>query len=418
MHVPEIEAFLQKRKEDWLKSKIKSNTPPEAKQTLEQEAEQKFHFTNWVQDAAKRAGQLSMVSHPAKFSHPSAKSTNIIAHTQQRPDGLLRSGNIKGLTLDVFGNAAALDVYKFLMLNLNDNKPLLEHLEANTLAVRQLFATFSDETFEEIRQNFLKIKTKESPPKTHGKIKQIYFPLDQEGTAYHLLSILTPSPILYELKKRIQTMRFSEAAKASREARKNAQAAAPYSDILNLTRIGFGGTKPQNISVLNNQNGGIAYLLPASPPVLKKRHIHPPVKNFFDHSYTRPLDYQDLFDAFHNTLKQAINNKHTRNKIQKKAKDIFSALIERSWHIRHLDAGWSDSDRYQTLPQSQKWWLDQKYHHSEHKDEEWLNNLEENIITWFGHAYQSLYPKQNYNLSDHEFIALKKWLKSYEGGLK
>jgi CRISPR-associated protein Csy1 len=38
-----------------------------------------------------------------------------------------------------------------------------------------------------------------------------------------------------------------------------------------LTAIGYGGTKPQNISVINNQNSGFSYLLPSMPPILTKR---------------------------------------------------------------------------------------------------------------------------------------------------
>jgi CRISPR-associated protein Csy1 len=73
-----------------------------------------------VPDAAKRVTQLSMVSHPSKFSHPSAKTSSVIAKVEQSNDGYLRSGNVD-YSLDVFGNAAAMDVFKFLSLPLNEN---------------------------------------------------------------------------------------------------------------------------------------------------------------------------------------------------------------------------------------------------------------------------------------------------------
>jgi len=411
-----IQDYLDERKSLWLKKKIKNNTPEDEKLAFEQQARELFSLSVWLPDAARRSGQLSMVSHPAKFSHPNAKTSNLIANCSRRPDGYLRSGNVEA-QLDVLGNAAALDVEKFLSLKLHDGKTILEHLEQNTETIRQQFSIDSL-AFDEIRQGLLAIKKSESQAKTHGGVKQVYFPTDPEHETYHLLSILMPSGILYELKARINAMRFSEQAKASREARKKNEASDDYSEVYDLTSIGFGGTKPQNISVLNNQNGGVAYLLPASPPVLNRRRINPPRNSFFDLSYTKPGYYQDLFEELHQTLSLAINNKAIRNKIKTRVKAIFFAVIDRSWEIRYLEAGWSDSDRYIHLPKAQKLWLDQQYRQAEDKDEHWLQTIQNELIRWFGHAYAKALNDKAYPLADYEFIELGKWLEECGEGLK
>ena len=228
-----------------------------------------------------------------------------------------------------------------------------------------------------------------------------------------------PSGILFELKKRINDMRFSDSAKASRDARKHNKPGDDYAEIFNLTSIGFGGTKPQNISVLNNQNGGVAYLLPASPPVLTARRLNPPRTSFFDLKYTRPQNYQELFTEFHKTLSIAINNKGIRNKIEAIAKSIFFELIDRSWQLRYLDAGWSDSDRYKKLSRREKLWLDAQYRNSKEKNEDWLEALQQSFVRWFIDAYEKVIRKdQAYSLADYEFIELQKWLQECGEGLK
>jgi CRISPR-associated protein Csy1 len=409
-----IRDYLQERKSLWLKKKIKGGMPEEEKKLIEQEAEQLFSLEQWLPEAARRAKQLSVVSHPAKFSHPNAKTTHLIADCPRKVDGFLRSGNVN-TDLDVLGNAAALDVYKFLALVLQDGKTVLQHLELNTEYIQQQFS-ISTESYDEIAGNLLAIKKMDSEQKTHGSVKQVYFPV---GEGYHLLSVLMPSGILFELKNRINDMRFSDASKASREARKQNKEADDYAEIYELTSIGFGGTKPQNISVLNSQNGGVAYLLPASPPILAGRQVNPPRNSFFDLKYSRPEMCQELFTAFHKTLSIAINNQGIRSKIRGLAKAIFFELIDRSWLIRYLDSGWSDSDRYKALPKQEKLWLDSQYRNSEEKDDDWLEAIQQGFVRWFIRGYAKVIgDQQAYSLSDYEFIQLQKWLQECAEGLK
>ena len=62
---PAIQNFLNERKESWLKKKIDRKTTAEQERELTQEANELFALATWLPDAAKRAKQLSLVSHPA-----------------------------------------------------------------------------------------------------------------------------------------------------------------------------------------------------------------------------------------------------------------------------------------------------------------------------------------------------------------
>lgn len=213
-----IPDFFAERKAAWLKARQKPSLTDEDQARLQQEANEKFAPANWLPDAARRATQLTMVSHPGKFSHPSAKTSSVIAQSSSSQDGFLRTGNVDS-DHDVFGNAAALDVHKFLSLTLADGQTVLAHLEQDSDLIKAQFK-IPNASFAELQTGLLAIKQTSNKAKTSEKIKQIYFPVED---GYHLLSILTPSGLMFKLKERINIIRFSEAAKQARESRRNQQ---------------------------------------------------------------------------------------------------------------------------------------------------------------------------------------------------
>lgn len=387
---PAIQTFLNERKENWLKKKVDSKTTAEQERELLQEANEKFALENWLPDAAKRAEQLSLVSHPAKFTHPSAKTSSIIAKAQKNNDGFVRTGNTSE-PLDVFGNAAAMDVYKFLTLILTNGQTVLQHLEQDTANIQQQF-TLPSANYSEIAQGLLAIKSTTDKVVTSDIVKQVYFPVAENG--YHLLSVLTPSSLMFTLKQRINTLRFSEEAKAAREAKKNNQNyEGELAEIYSLSVIGFGGTKPQNISVLNSQNGGTAYLLESLPPILQKRNIYPPRKDFFsdslntEHKYFEE-NFKDFFNELHKQLSSDTNNIRVRNKRDWLIRNIIYQVADKLWQIRYLEAGWSNSERYENLPQYQKIWLDQHNQDKRQQQTDWQDEIKKDLAKWLSSSYK------------------------------
>lgn len=424
---PAIQQFLDERKAARLKTKLNANMSDEQKRETESLANEEFDLENWLPNAAKRACWLSISSHPCTFSHPSsrdhpssktkAKTTGIIANAVFKNDGFLRTGNINTETeLDVFGNAAALDVYKFLSLKLSDTQSVLDHLEANTAFIQQQF-TLASTPFDEIRLGLLAIKSQVSAHQiTSERVKQVYFPVAED---YHLLSILTPSGLMFKLREHINQIRFSEASKQAREAKKNnAFHEQGFDELYDLTAIGFGGTKPQNISNLNSQYGGVAYLLKSMPPDIIKRDLNPPKNNFFKNSlYLK--NYQDSFKELHKLMILEYNNKDIRLGIENCINFILSNVIEQAWRVRQLEAGWSEKTE---LKDYQKIWLDNAYQTQREEQEDWLEDVISEIAHWFLNSYKKIIGEHKAeSLGDAELIHLKSLveplIENQKGGL-
>lgn len=395
--------FLNDRKELWLKERLKKASTEAEISELNQQANEKFSLIEWLPDAAKRANQLSMVSHPSKFSHPSAKTSSVIAKATYDADGYLRSGNVK-YPLDVFGNAAAMDVYKFLSISLSNGQTVLESLETEDELLQSFFLE-SNLNFSDLRQDFLIIKAIDHDKKTDQLVKQVYFPLAEKN--YHLLSILTPSGLLTELKTRIDTIRFSEQVKAAKESRKKNEAhITGYSDIFDLTVTGYGGTQPQNVSVLNSQNAGRAYLLLSIPPKLSLRKLRLPKTNFFAQClYLK--QFEDSFNQLHKLMLIDINNTHIRSAIQNIIKYVIDQILFNAYRIRQSSSGWSNSEYYLTLPLIQRIWLDDLHSNRREESDEWRDEISKEISRWIISSYEKIVQK-SFKLGSSESMEIIK----------
>ncbi|HBD9477303.1 TPA: type I-F CRISPR-associated protein Csy1, partial [Legionella pneumophila] len=201
MFDPAITDFFAERKKSWLKKKLKSDMTELEKNNILQECEDIFALENWLPNAAKRAGWMSISTHPCTFSHPSSRKnkngyvTSIIAKAPRKADGYLRSGNVH-VALDALGNAAALDVYKFLSLVTEDGKTIIEHIQQNTEVAKSLLSIKTD-SYENLRVGFLEMVSSNEASITSSKIKQVYFPM---GNEYHQLSVLSNSGMIFELR--------------------------------------------------------------------------------------------------------------------------------------------------------------------------------------------------------------------------
>lgn len=404
--VQSIIEFFAERKAAWLKAKMKPTLEGPAQAKLLQEAEDKFSLAAWLPDAAKRASQLSIVSHPSKFSHPSSKTSPIIAKSKQRNDGYLRSGNTE-YQLDVFGNAAAMDVYKFLSLQMTDGRTILDHLEEDSDVIRNIF-TIPTASYEDLKQGLISIRQTSHLSKTDPLVKQVYFPV--EGS-YHLLSILTPSGLLTELKNRIEDIRFSEASKPARECRKkNEYHSVGYDELLNLTITAYGGTQPQNVSVLNSRNAGRACLLPCTPPVLKKRQIKLPAQSFFKDTLRIKLFKVD-FHSLHKRMKEDINNIRVRTAINNRINSIIAQVLENVFKVRLTGGeGWSKSEYYASLPLAQRIWLDDAYLSQRENEEEWIEEITDSFAQWIIKAYEYLLQNNSIKFSDDELQHIRQFV--------
>lgn len=376
--------FLAERKATWLKVKLKADMDEAVQQDLYNEANDKFSLPTWLPDAAKRVTQLSMVSHPSKFSHPSAKTSSVIAYCSSNNDGYLRTGNVN-YPLDVFGNAAAMDVYKFLSLTLADGQTVLTHIENDSEVIKPIL-TINTANYDELKQGFISIKQADTSTKTDRLVKQVYFPVEQN---YHLLSILTPSGLLTKIKTTLDAMRFSETTKEAKAHKKdNKFHSTGFEDLLNLTVTAYGGTQPQNVSVLNSQNAGRAYLLPSTPPTLQKRDIRLPTYDFFKNSLWRG-QFKESFDSLHKLMCLDITNASIKDGINNIIKFIIDQVLEKAFAIRASSIAWSETEHYKQLPLAQRIWLDDIHLEQRENQELWLETISSSFAGWIVHSYEA-----------------------------
>lgn len=401
---PAIETFFAERKEGWLKKNIKPSMDEREVSEKQQLCDEIFSMEAWLPDAANRAGQMALATHPCTFSHPSSRknkngyTTPVIADAKSDIDGYLRSGNVD-VEVDALGNAAALDVHKFLTLQMKDSRQLIEHIRDDTALAVELLS-ISTENYQALKNGFLSMLESGGTAETttSSKIKQVYFPVND---GYHQLSLLSNSGVIYELKKRIDSMRFSEGVKELRNnKRSNSYSEHKYLELYNLTIIGYGGTKPQNISVLNNKNGGKTYLLQSMPPTLKKRNIRFPRQNFFKESLPE-YEYRDVFHALHKLFKTAYNNQHIREGRDYRLQSLIDLIIDRMWALRAVCA-----EQYQPenslLKPHQKIWLVAEHHQAREEENDWLDKLCAEIAGWIVRTYEKLLGKQAFKLGESE----------------
>lgn len=404
---PAIQNYFSERKEAWLKKNIKAAMQEHELQELSQLTEQKFSLNEWLPNAAKRAGQISMSSHPCTFSHPSARKnkngyvSSVLAEIDRIEDGYLKTGNVSVAT-DALGNAAALDVYKFLTLVMQDGDKLFIHIQQETDLAQRLLAIKST-NYQELRSGFLAMDEGATESITSSKIKQVYFPV---GDDYHQLSLLTNSGMVYQLRSRLDKLRsdklrFSEEIKElCDKKRKNEFSEQGYSEIYGLTTIGYGGTKPRNISVLNNQNGGKAHLLFSLPPSIEERNVHFPKSDFFTESFKK-YEYANNFKALHKLFQTDYNNIKLRDARDHNLQQIIDLLIEKMWAVRAVSQAQYHAQT-SSLSSTQRTWLHDDFADERKKSEQWLNSLITEISAWLSRSYEKVLDKKAIKLGEAE----------------
>jgi CRISPR-associated protein Csy1 len=364
----------------------------------------------WIAENAKKAWQINWCSHPAKFSHPSAgkskngKTTVVLADSDFAIDGYVRTGNVS-VDVDADVNAAAMQVLKFLKLELEDGRSMLEHIERDSTIAKELLGDSAD-IYDDLKKQLLKCNARADDVSSSSKLKQVYFPVD--SNSYHLLSILSPSGTMFELRKKIRSIWDFEKTKVAKENRRNNRLDSDgYDELYNVTMIGFGGTKPQNISVLNNENGGKAYLLDSQPPSLREKNIRLPARNFFDNCLW-PRSYETSFHSLHALLKADINNIRIREGRNAIFQYLFDRIIEKVWQIRTEPAGWSDKENFERLPMFQKVVLDSQWDSTRESHEHEIDTFIEHIVRWMLKSYRTVVGNNGFILGDEVMTYLVK----------
>ena len=314
----------------------------------------------WIADAARRVDQIQQVTHAIKFTHPDARGTSLEAPGNQNVDRFTVGTHTiyENYRSDVVGNAAALDVYKFLRLEVG-GKTLLKRAIESDLALRAAFSEDKNQA-KSWMLAFANITSPKYRSASHKLAKQVYWPLGKGE--YNLLAPLFPTSLVDVVWNTIQKDLYSETAKAAKEAcRAGNSHPEGYREYPDMVIQKFGGTKPQNISQLNSERHGEAYLFSSCPPIWLSERVHPPlgVKSVFDGWFGHRKNVRELTRVLRDFLMsvQAVNNIRIREKRAELIGYLRDELFQFAAEVHELPGGWSRDQNCQ-LNNDEKCWLD------------------------------------------------------------
>ncbi|WP_045728733.1 type I-F CRISPR-associated protein Csy1 [Xanthomonas sp. GPE 39] len=349
-----IAAFIDARRE----AKLKSNEG-------DSDTDAKYDYATWLSDAARRVGQIQAVTHVLKATHPDARGSSL----HIAPARLQTHAEVGTHTLgadyaeDVVGNAAALDVFKLLKLEV-DGRRLLDWMQEDDADLRAALHENAKVASDWIGA-FCNLVRHDAQPSSHQAAKQVYWLVGDEpkdDTHYHLLQPLFSSSLAHAVHADIQDARFGETNKQARQAyREKDPFDGTYRDYRNLVARKLGGTKPQNISQLNSERGGINYLLASLPPHWTQEErprsllkLDSALDRFYRFEGVRHL-LKTLSDFLLSNPPQNQDTRERREAIEQ-ALGLHLSYFASTIHAR-FEPGWTRDPDCQ-LPTCEQLWLD------------------------------------------------------------
>ena len=358
-----IQAFINERYQA-RRAKLKSNDPELASKSAA--LEKQHQFDAWIDNAVRRVGQLQVVTHISKATHPDvgAKASSLYCPTEELPrHTLVGSHTLNGAhNTDVVGNSAALDIYKFLRQS-DGSQTLLARALADDPSLANALEGKDARGWERMRA-FARITQRSSPLKTDYRLKQIYWLIDEDpadDAAYLLFTPLYSSVLAHRLYRQINEDRFGESAKQARQARRDGVAHSHgFRDYPDIAIQKIGGSNPQNVSQLNAERGsGRNYLLASLPPIWNTANRRPLLRtNSAWRIFARRPGVRRQIEALQTLL---ADNPPANVRVRRRRDDIVTALIDElirfTGETNELEPGWSaTADCW--LDEAQIYWLD------------------------------------------------------------
>ena len=322
----------------------------------------------WLADAARRVQQIQAVTHSLKPIHPDARGTNLYVEPRTLPPLAELGSHALGERFvgDVVGNAAALDVYKLLKLEVNGRSLLTALLAQDTDALAALHT--DPVQAQALCDAFVSLtQPRAEGPSSHTLAKQLYWLTGTDAcddARYTLLAPLYATSLAHAVHAQVQEDRFGEANKAARQARRERKMHnGVFHDYPGLAVQNMGGTKPQNISQLNSERRGMNYLLSSLPPQWKDSAVRLPVHatSVFDRLFIARPDVRRTVRALRVFLESEPDaNLATRERREELLDALVDELVSLAAELQQiLPPGWSrDDERFADLHRSEQLWLD------------------------------------------------------------
>jgi len=410
-----IKEFIQSRldlklialEKEQSKKKLTEQEFQQKKQTLIE----KYQPNRWLTEAAKRAAQIKIVTHAAKFTNTDAKGSSFYADQSKSEEmrDYLSNSSLDKPAIDIVGNAASLDIAVLLNLSYEDTK-VLDFIISNDTTIFESF-TEDQQQASDWLEGFNKVLCNDDI-KSHELSKQLYFPIGNGD--YHVISPLFPSSLAQALYTKIQDAKFSEKNKNLRDAKKeNKFKEGLLVSFPSLAIQSFGGTKPQNVSKLNTERKGKTYLLNCQPPQWK-RIGKPPTEH--KNQFWKQYEYRtrNILSRLTNFL---CNEKRNNIEIRQIRADYINELIDTfitlATEIHNtFKPGWSVDSK---LPQAEQFLLDPAREDSDFQNERQKDEWQSEIAGQFARWLNSKLKKEKLNVGDGEYEA---WRKEFKNAMK
>ena len=351
-----ISAFLAER----LSSKLDKLDPDDPKR---QELLQQFQPVTWLEDAARRASQIQAVTHSLKPIHPDAKGTSLYCLPAELASLPVVGSHCLGAEFadDFVCDAKLLPIVAFLKLEHGSQTMLALCIQKDV----DLSAVLSSDLNQASAwmDSFAAVARTRGNPSSHTLAKQLYWPVfdnPHSDEGFHVLSPLYASSLAHKVYGQLQEDRFSDEAKAAREARRaETFSDRPVREYRHMAVQQMGGSNTQNISQLNSKRRGNNHLLASLPPVWQSVAVKPLLNtgSMFHRYSRRPLVRQHV-KALVDFLKTDPNpNQSTRNQRAGYVDSLLDEFFQFTAELRELEPGWSqhaDCD----LSMVQAHWLD------------------------------------------------------------
>lgn len=330
----------------------------------------------WFNKAVGLIWKFRLATHIGKFKHPDSRITIFCKNRVPIPGYVTTSGSM--VVTDIFtGSASSIGIADFLKFPLPTGEFVLNDVYANHGYVRKVCEDLGlPYTALEEAVNGLEERKSQIPDHTEPVLNQVFFPVSND--TFHLLTPVPCSSLLLSLKERIledEEQRFNAVFN-----KKSIRYGTEYAAIPDLGRITFGGSQPQNVSLLN-KNAREARLLIAMPPVWNTAPVRFPRRNFF-RECMRFREIRNEALALGNLLiareHADIPNSKFRPQKEKLLWEIIEKVQVKVMVIRE-SVGWTQEEKYNRLSLHQKLWLDPEEHG---KVQEWVSQVAEDFASW------------------------------------
>lgn len=362
-----------------------------------QRIEQENNFYKlWIYHLLLVADGVSIGTHIAKLTHSSSSASSLVDEINETQNGILSTSTLKNPIYDgTYLSGAAMSKYaKFYLLNVN-NQPLGLLLKQGDFSPLSQF--FSDDELEKIKQDFHRLLNPDL--QADSLAKQVYFPLDMNGSEYHQLVILQSSSLAQEIHGRY----FGEARKQRDKIEKYKNDGKYHSDILayppKTLLFANVASQPQNVSVFLGSRGSGTRLFDGSAPIWE-RQSNPPIyqKSLFSDGLLNARAKDNIaglqamlmtFETANISFKDPKRLKGVLNWLNAVIDDVLDYVGE----MAQFKAGWSHTDECK-LPISHQILLDWQRNDTQFviaKNGDWQSVVVNDFVVWLN---KKLYDKE------------------------